>query len=85
MIKFKNTEITKVDFRSDNRLNQLYIYKVVFNGEVVHINENSMGLFYGGMTSSEINVTTRIDSSGIQIGNETSVGTARHILAGASL
>jgi hypothetical protein len=47
----------------------------------------SNGLFYGGCAGStyESNLVTRINACGALVGSQTSVGTARYGLAGASV
>lgn len=60
--------------------------ELLFSGvrEVIFKPGNT-GIYYGGYTSNYSNKVTRISASGTLIGAETTAGTARHSLAGASV
>ena len=75
---FNNTEIQELWF------NGVQLQEAWFNGVQVFsgVPVGGNGLFYGGDAGA---IVTRINASGALVGTETSAGTARQNLAGATV
>src|SRR5690606_6453925 len=67
--------------------NGIDLEELVFNGTTVWttgpLPPTEIGLFYGGY--ARLDLVTRIDASGVMVGSETTAGSGRYGLAGASV
>jgi hypothetical protein len=85
-IYFNGTLIPE-DTANSIYFNGTSIEQVYFNGTLVYelATGNTVGVYYGGNATGTQNYVTRLDSSGAQVGSETTVATGRGYLAGAKI